>query len=106
MNRILSVVLAFALMSVMVVFPTNAATTDQAVSGAYYNQNKYSSQTYSGNDLGATYTPGSTTWKVWSPEASSVVLKIYKTGSDSESGAGVVGTYNLSKSSEIGRAHV
>lgn len=99
MNRILSVVLAFALMSVMVVFPTNAATTDQTVSGAYYNQNKYSSQTYNGNDLGANYTPGSTTWKVWSPEASSVVIKIYKTGSDSESGAGVVGTYNLSKNS-------
>ena len=42
---------------------------------------------YSGDDLGAVYTPKSTTFKVWSPTASEVKLNLYKTGSDSEDGA-------------------
>lgn len=42
---------------------------------------------YSGDDLGAVYTPESTTFKVWSPTASEVSLNLYKTGSDSENGA-------------------
>lgn len=41
----------------------------------------YDSQNaYSGNDLGCTYTPEKTTFKVWSPEASSVVLCRYEDG--------------------------
>ena len=35
---------------------------------------------YSGNDLGCTYTPEKTTFKVWSPEASAVVLCRYEEG--------------------------
>ncbi len=35
---------------------------------------------YNGNDLGCTYTPVKTTFKVWSPEASSVVLCRYEMG--------------------------
>lgn len=42
---------------------------------------------YSGNDLGAVYTPQSTTFKVWSPTASEVKLNLYATGSDDEEGA-------------------
>lgn len=42
---------------------------------------------YNGDDLGAVYTPQSTTFKVWSPTASEVSLNLYKTGSDSENGA-------------------
>lgn len=42
---------------------------------------------YSGNDLGAVYTPQSTTFKVWSPTASEVKLNLYATGSDNEEGA-------------------
>ncbi|MEE0930225.1 MAG: alpha-amylase family glycosyl hydrolase, partial [Acutalibacteraceae bacterium] len=42
---------------------------------------------YSGDDLGAIYTPESTTFKVWSPTASEVSLNLYKTGSDNEDGA-------------------
>ena len=34
---------------------------------------------YSGNDLGATYTSSSTTFKVWAPTASKVQIKRYKT---------------------------
>ena len=35
---------------------------------------------YDGNDLGVTYTPNSTTFKVWAPTASIVRLMIYKSG--------------------------
>ena len=42
---------------------------------------------YSGDDLGAVYTPQSTTFKVWSPTASEVKLNLYATGSDDEEGA-------------------
>lgn len=41
----------------------------------------YDSQNaYDGNDLGCTYTPQKTTFKVWTPEASSVVLCRYEKG--------------------------
>ena len=101
-RRIMSLVLTFVLLAAATVLPANAATTDEQESGAtYYNLNKYSSQIYSGEDLGSTYSPTSTTWKVWSPGATSVKLKIYKTGSDNEAGAGVVGTYDLAKSSSF-----
>ena len=40
--------------------------------------------TYTGSDLGAVYTKESTTFKVWSPTADKVMLKLYLTGSDEE----------------------
>ena len=55
---------------------------------------------YSGDDLGAVYTPSSTTFKVWAPTASKVQIKRYKTGSDSESGAGVIETKDMTKQSQ------
>ena len=39
-----------------------------------------SENAYDGNDLGCTYTPEKTTFKVWSPEASAVVLCRYEEG--------------------------
>jgi len=36
--------------------------------------------TYSGNDLGSTYTPEATTFKVWAPTSSKVTLKLYDSG--------------------------
>ena len=54
---------------------------------------------YDGDDLGAVYTKESTTFKVWSPTASEVVLNLYSTGSDEEDGAEKLDTqpmtYNL-----------
>ena len=44
---------------------------------------------YSGNDLGATYSKASTTFKVWAP-----------TGSDTESGAAVIETKDMTKQSQ------
>ena len=39
---------------------------------------------YNGDDLGAAYTKGATTFKVWSPTAERVQVLIYATGSDEE----------------------
>ncbi len=52
---------------------------------------------YSGNDLGATYTPQKTTFKVWAPTATGVRVKLYATGSDSEEGARVLGVVDMTK---------
>ena len=78
-----------------------SAVTSDNVSTGYYNQSeKYS--TYNGKDLGAIYTKSATTFKVWAPSASKVEVKRYKTGSDNEAGAGVLGTVAMSKNNSNG----
>ncbi|NLK96238.1 MAG: type I pullulanase, partial [Clostridiales bacterium] len=69
------------------------------ITKAYTNYSSLDSQAYSGNDLGATYTKSKTTFKVWAPTASDVKVKRYKTGSDSESGSGVIATDSMTKGS-------
>ena len=89
LRKILSVLLA-----VMMVLSTLAIATASAESEVA-NDNPYSVAAmeldklyaYDGNDLGSTYTPEATTFKVWSPTAENVVLKLYATGSDEEEGA-------------------
>ena len=58
---------------------------------AYYSNKKEIYPTYDGSDLGYTYTPESTTFKVWAPSAEQVLLKLYTTGSFHEVGAQVLG---------------
>lgn len=53
--------------------------------------------TYTGHDLGATYTPEATTFKVWAPTATEVYLNQFSTGSDEEPGAEDLGSYELTK---------
>ena len=102
LRRVLSIIMVLVMLSTMVVFSTNAASTDENTSSAtYYNLNKFSSQIYNGTDLGSTYSPTSTTWKVWSPAATSVQLKLYATGSDGEAGAKNLGTHNLAKNASF-----
>lgn len=98
-KRILSMLLV-ATMAASAVVTSSGVSTDQYSSG-YSNQTS-SYATYSGDDLGATYSKDSTTFKVWAPSASSVSLKMYKTGSDSESGAGELGTQTMSKDNSTG----
>ncbi len=50
-------------------------SAQRSFDSSYDTQNSYN-----GNDLGCTYTPEKTTFKVWSPEASSVVLCRYENG--------------------------
>ena len=58
---------------------------------AFYSNKNEIYPTYDGNDLGVTYTPQSTSFKVWAPSAEQVLLKIYTTGSFHEAGAQVLG---------------
>lgn len=57
---------------------------------------EYDKLAYSGDDLGAIYSPESTTFKVWSPSASAVQLNLYTTGSDDEEGAAKISTQDMS----------
>ena len=53
----------------------------QAVMGEIYSSSKFiTSYTYSGSDLGATYSKNSTTFKVWAPIATDVTLNLYSAG--------------------------
>ena len=53
----------------------------QAVMGDVYKTSKFiNSYTYSGNDLGASYSKSSTTFKVWAPIATDVTLNLYSAG--------------------------
>lgn len=102
LRRLVALTLTVLMLSTMAVISTNAAVTSSTATGAYYNQPEasgrgYASAVYSGSDLGANYTKASTTWKVWSPAATKIQVKLYKTGTDRENGAGVIGTYNLTK---------
>lgn len=98
-RRVFSLFLAVVILATSAVISVNAADTDNSETGSYYNQNLYSDQVYSGDDLGCTYTSSATTWKVWSPAATAVQLKLYNTGTDRENGAGVIGTYDMSEGS-------
>ena len=71
-----------------------------ASAASYSEMSALDQYAYSGDDLGAVYTPDSTTFKVWAPTATSVKLKRYQTGSDSESGAMVLGTVAMTKGSQ------
>ena len=49
---------------------------------------KLDETTYDGDDLGAVWSPKSTTFKLWSPTASKVVVRLYEKGSAEESDDG------------------
>ena len=57
--------------------PTNGTAMPVVRSQAF--DNKY---TYNGHDLGANYTPTSTTFKIWAPTASQVSLNLYDNDTD------------------------
>lgn len=53
-----------------------------------------------GEELGAIYTPEATTFRVWAPMATKVVLNLFATGSDDEEGAEDLATYELTMNEE------
>lgn len=89
--RPLSLVMVLVVLATTTTFSALSATIDKNLTGAGINVEKVAAYTnssdgyatYSGNDLGANYSADSTTFKVWAPSASSVKVKLYKTGSDS-----------------------
>lgn len=107
LRKPLSILLSLSMIAGMSAFASNAAvTSDESVSaGNYYNANyleSYASKAYNESGLGSVYSKTSTTWKTWSPDASSVKLKLYTTGSDNEAGASAIGTYDMKKDSSTG----
>ena len=92
-RRIISLLLAVILVVSLLTVAATATETDLAET-SYYNQSTY--ETYaakaaSTTDFGVTYKKDATTFKVWAPEADSVKVKRYSTGTDAESGAAVLG---------------
>lgn len=107
LRKPLALVLSVSMLLGMTSYASNAAVkNDESVSAGNYSNGSYletyANKAYNESDLGSAYSKTSTTWKTWSPEASSVQVKLYKTGSDNESGAGVIGTHNMQKNSTTG----
>ena len=95
-KRALSIVLALALVVSMfsvAVISVSAAPWNNYSTAAAALDAEYA---YSG-ELGALYTPESTTFRVWAPLATEVKLNRYATGSDSETGANNLGTVPMEK---------
>lgn len=102
-KKVISVVLVIAMLATtfcMSSFSAFAAESDAATTGANAKADAAMAidqqYRYDGNDLGATYTPEKTTFKVWAPTATEVTLNLYTTGSDDEEGAANLGSYELS----------
>lgn len=100
-----------ALLSVMLVASSavmaSAADTSKVETGLdtdYSNASQQLDDTYGydGNDLGATYSPEGTTFKVWAPTAQDMKLNLYTTGSDSEEGAEKISTTKMNYDDKSG----
>ncbi len=101
LKKTLSLILSAVMLSTCAATGAGAATVKSEPTG-YYNQGFLENEAgtaASVNDFGATYSPSSTTWKTWSPQASSVKLRLYRTGSDNEAGAGLINEYDMTMGS-------
>ncbi len=105
-KKLIAAVLALCMLASTSIVSSFAATTDtDSVSADYAKDTVYTMATeeidyeyaYTKRDLGSTYSPESTTFKVWAPTATEVTLNLYATGSDDEEGAADLGTYSLEK---------
>ncbi|MDO4893777.1 MAG: alpha-amylase family glycosyl hydrolase, partial [Eubacteriales bacterium] len=103
-KRTLSLLMSVLMVTGSATFAANAAQSTESV-GAYTNKDYLESQAsaaYNEANLGATYSKASTTWKTWSPDASSVKLNLYSRGSDAESGAKSLGSHTMTKNTSTG----
>ena len=106
-RKVLSLLLSATMLLGSASFAASAADTagEEVSAGSYANGSfleNYAQSAYNETGLGSVYSKSSTTWKMWSPNATSVKLKLYKTGSDSEAGAGSLGVHNMTKNSSTG----
>ncbi len=104
LRRLLSFVMVLVMLATCVSFAA-AAYDDDLAQTSYYNQDyleNYAAKAKGVNDLGCTYSKNSTTWKVWSPVATTVMLKLYNTGTDIESGAGSAGAFKMEQDTNTG----
>ncbi|MBQ7218945.1 MAG: hypothetical protein IJS27_05500, partial [Ruminococcus sp.] len=103
-RRIISFVLVLMLLVSTFSVAASANTADLAETG-YYNSSTYETlakKAAAESGYGCTYTKTATTFKVWAPEATSVSVKRYTTGTDAESGAAVIGTTAMTYNSSTG----
>ena len=96
LKRLFSLILAATTIIGGNTIMTNAVNETQKKPTIQYSHS-LDAQAYSGNDLGATYTKNSTTFKVWAPTASRVAVKLYTTGSPEEEGATTLSTTAMTK---------
>lgn len=98
-RRVMAVMLSLLMIAGVFCMPTAFAAT-----GNFFEEEAAAldQQAYDGDDLGAVYTPESTTFKVWAPTASDVKLNLYTTGSDSEEGAAKISTTDMTYTEENG----
>ena len=95
-KRILTGVMAAMMITGMCAANVTAATTEttKASVAKTTDYQAYAANldktTYTGSDLGATYSQKGTTFKVWSPNAKSVKVNIFEHGSDSEGDPGSI----------------
>ncbi len=104
LRRLISSLLILAVMLSSVSFAVSAAVVDVAQT-EYYNQSHledYAQKAKNEKGLGVSYTKDATTFKVWSPTATAVMVKLYSTGTDAESGAAVLGTHAMQKNATTG----
>ncbi|MGN0488251.1 MAG: type I pullulanase [Ruminococcus sp.] len=99
-KKLMAIVLTFCMFASISLVSGFATTTDKSSTSATTASSAASQELddkygYNGNDLGATYTPESTTFKVWAPTATKVDLNLYTTGSDNEEGADDLGSCEL-----------
>lgn len=81
---------------VEVTFSEDKSVVKSAVSiASLYTTNEFNNAYYYDGELGAIYSKESTTFKVWSPVSSSIVLKVYKEGTDN--GNGPIATVEMTK---------
>ena len=94
LSMVLMTILIFSLFTLS--FFTGSAKTDYEAYAKKLDQTAYSGQ------LGAIYSKTSTTFRVWSPNAKSVKVRLYKEGSDSEKSSGYFKMVTMYKSNATG----
>lgn len=82
LKRLTAVILTVLMAASVFCMPTASAATPNKHEAEAAELDKIA---YTGSDLGSTYTPEATTFKVWAPTASKVSVKLYATGSKAES---------------------
>ncbi len=98
-KKILSGALALTMITGASMFNVSSAETKEDYNTYAARLDKTS---YSGDDLGATYTKEKTTFKVWAPQASNVKVNIFEHGSDNEGDSGSTETKLLSLDKSTG----
>lgn len=99
LEKLVAIILS-VVMLVVLILPAHAVGASGYYNASYLEN--YAGAAYNEQNLGASWSETETTWKVWSPTAKRVQLRLYRTGSDAEENAGVIGTYTMELDSQTG----